>query len=67
MVEYMLRNGCPEEMLEQLTEPRKVVEFFNDVYVNQYWKRFGFLSDWRRFTCTIFPDYGSSSSGSSAS
>ncbi len=58
MVEYMLRNGCPEETLEQLTEPRKVVEFFNDVYVNQYWKRFGFLSDWRRFTCTIFPDYG---------
>ena len=58
MIEYMLRNGCPEEMLEQLTEPRKVVEFFNDVYVNQYWKRFGFLSDWRRFTCTIFPDYG---------
>ncbi len=58
MVEYMLRNGCPEDVLETLTEPRKVVEFFNDVYVNQYWKRFGFLSDWRRFTCTIFPDYG---------
>ena len=35
----------------------KVVEFFNEVYVNQYWKRFGFLGDWRRFTSTIYPDY----------
>lgn len=56
-IQYLLSNGCPEEKLEDLKDPHKVVEFFNDVYVNQYWKRFGFLADWRRFTCTINPDY----------
>jgi leucyl-tRNA synthetase len=56
-VEYLLSNGCPESKLGELIDPVAVVNFFNDVYVNDYWKRFGFLSDWRRFTCTIFPDY----------
>ncbi len=54
---YLLRNGCPEEKLESLTDPMNVVNFFCDVYVNEYWKRFGFLADWRRFTCTLYPDY----------
>ncbi|MDR3282322.1 MAG: leucine--tRNA ligase [Candidatus Methanoplasma sp.] len=58
LIEYLLRNGCPEDKLEDLKDPVKVVEFFNSVYVNDYWKRFGFLADWRRFTCTVNPDYG---------
>lgn len=57
-VDYLLRNGCPEEKLAELKDPMSVVEFFNQVYVNDYWKRFGFLADWRRFTCTLYPDYG---------
>ena len=57
-IDYLLRNGCPEEKLEELGDPMSVIEFFNKVYVNEYWKRFGFLSDWRRFTCTLYPDYG---------
>ncbi len=57
-IDYLLANGCPEERLKDLNEPVQVIHFFNDVYVNQYWKRFGFLADWRRLTCTIFPDYG---------
>jgi len=56
-INYLLSNGCPEDKLKELTDPMKVVDFFNDVYVNQYWKRFGFLADWRRFTCTLYPDY----------
>jgi leucyl-tRNA synthetase len=56
-IDYMLANGCPEQELENLGDPVKVVKFFNNVYVNQYWKRFGFLADWRRFTCTVYPDY----------
>ncbi len=56
-IRYLLSNGCPEGKLDDLEDPYKVVEFFNDVYVNQYWKRFGFLADWRRFTCTTNPDY----------
>jgi leucyl-tRNA synthetase len=56
-IDYLLANGCPEEMLPRLVEPQQVVDFFNQVYVNQYWKRFGFLADWRRFTSTTNPDY----------
>lgn len=58
MIDYLTRNGCPEEKLNDLKDPMKVVDFFNTVYVNDYWKRFGFLADWRRFTCTLYPDYG---------
>jgi leucyl-tRNA synthetase len=57
MIEYMKRNGCPDGKLEEIRDPLSLVWFFNDVYVNDYWKRFGFLSDWRRFTCTLYPDY----------
>ena len=57
MIEYLKRNGCPEEKLEEIKDPLSLVWFFNDVYVNDYWKRFGFLSDWRRFTCTLYDDY----------
>ncbi len=56
-IDYLLRNGCPEEEIERLKEPMDVVDFFNNVYQNDYWKRFGFLADWRRFTCTLYPDY----------
>ena len=56
-IDYLCGNTCPIDMLEELTDPVRVVEFFNDVYVNQYWKRFGFLCDWRRFTSTVKPDY----------
>lgn len=57
-IDYLLRNGCPEEEIDKLKEPMDVVNFFNNVYQNDYWKRFGFLADWRRFTCTLYPDYG---------
>jgi len=57
-IEYLLANGCPEDVVPTLTEPMAVVNFFNEVYQNQYWRRFGFLADWRRFTSTTNPDYG---------
>ena len=57
-IDYLRRNGCTDEELASLKDPMSVVEFFNKVYVNDYWKRFGFLADWRRFTCTLYPDYG---------
>ncbi len=56
-LEYLRSNGCSEEKIKELTDAQKVVAYFNDVYVNEYWKKFGFLCDWDRFTCTIFPDY----------
>ncbi|MDP3989929.1 MAG: leucine--tRNA ligase [archaeon] len=57
MIDYLKRNGCSEEDITKLSKPEGVVSFFNDVYVNQYWKKFGFLCDWDRFTCTTNPDY----------
>ncbi|MEK6960953.1 MAG: leucine--tRNA ligase [Nanoarchaeota archaeon] len=55
--EYMISNGCTEKELSSMTEPQKIVDYFNKVYVNDFWKRFGFLCDWDRFTCTTYPDY----------
>ena len=56
-IDILRANGCSEERMGRLSDPLEVVKFFNEVYVNDYWKRFGFMSDWRRFTCTIYPDY----------
>jgi leucyl-tRNA synthetase len=56
-IDILKYNGVTEEKLKALSDPMEVIKFFNEIYVNDYWKRFGFLSDWRRFTCTIWPDY----------
>jgi leucyl-tRNA synthetase len=56
-IDILRANGCSDEKIATLTNPLNVIEFFNGVYINDYWKRFGFMSDWRRFTCTIYPDY----------
>ncbi len=56
-VDILKANGCTDETIAKLKDPLEVVKFFNEVYINDYWKRFGFMSDWRRFTCTIWPDY----------
>ena len=56
-ISYLKNNGCPPNLIPQLTNAEKVVDYFNDVYVNEYWKKFGFLADFRRFTSTIYPDY----------
>ncbi len=56
-VDILKSNGVTDEKLRTLSDPMEVIKFFNEIYVNDYWKRFGFLSDWRRFTCTIWPDY----------
>ncbi len=56
-IKYLSQNGCPEETIATLASAEKVIEYFNTVYVNEYWKKFGFLCDWERFTCTTYPDY----------
>ncbi|MBI2125526.1 leucine--tRNA ligase [Candidatus Woesearchaeota archaeon] len=56
-INYLLNNGCPQKKIKELTTPEKIIEYFNGVYINDYWKKFGFLCDWERFTCTTFPDY----------
>lgn len=56
-MEYLRSNGCPEKTIATLTDPEKIVDYFNNIYVEDYWKKFGFLADWRRFTCTTYKDY----------
>jgi leucyl-tRNA synthetase len=55
-IDYLKRNGTTDEELKHLTDPYKVVDFFNKKFVEN-WKKFGFISDWSRFTATTFPDY----------
>ena len=56
-IEYLKNNGCPEDKIPELATPDKVIEYFNHIYVEEYWKKFGFSADYRRFLCTAYPDY----------
>ncbi|MBN2127322.1 MAG: class I tRNA ligase family protein, partial [Candidatus Diapherotrites archaeon] len=56
-INYLTSNGYPENKLNELEDEKKVVEYFNKVYVEEYWKKFGFLADWERFACTVHSDY----------
>ncbi len=56
-IDYLKRNGCSDKVLKTLVTPEKIVEYFNEVYQNDFWKKFGYSCDFRRFTCTIYSDY----------
>ncbi|MFQ5620649.1 MAG: leucine--tRNA ligase [Candidatus Nanoarchaeia archaeon] len=56
-LEYLKRNGATDEDIASMNDVDGVTEFFNKSYINDSWKKFGFLCDWRRFTCTSYPDY----------
>ncbi|KAA0002316.1 MAG: leucine--tRNA ligase [Thermoplasmata archaeon] len=57
MLNYLRQNGCPEEVIKKLSDPLEVVKYFSKIYVNEYWKRFGFLIDYTRLMDTISPEY----------
>ncbi len=54
---YLQANGCSTEQIAKMVTPEEVIAYFNKVYVEDYWKKFGFLCDWDRFTSTARPDY----------
>jgi leucyl-tRNA synthetase len=56
-LDILKSNGCTDEDIEALKDPKQVVKFFSRVYINEYWKKFGFLADWDRFMTTIDPGY----------
>ncbi|MEM2934746.1 MAG: class I tRNA ligase family protein, partial [Candidatus Thermoplasmatota archaeon] len=56
-IEYLQRNGCPEEVIKKLSDAKEVVKYFSNVYVENYWKRFGFLIDYTRLMDTISDGY----------
>ena len=56
-IKILKENGCSDELIEKLKDPLEVVNYFSKVYVEQYWKRFGFLIDYTRLMSTISEGY----------
>jgi leucyl-tRNA synthetase len=49
--------GVSNDLIKTLVNPEKVVEYFSKVYVEDYWKKFGFLIDYSRIMSTISKGY----------
>jgi len=49
--------GLSNKNIEKLKNPEEVVNFFSDVYINDYWKKFGFLIDYSSIMSTISEGY----------
>jgi len=56
-IRLLKQNGCSDDFIQTLTDPAVVVKYFSSVYVDDYWKRFGFLIDYSRIMTTISPGY----------
>jgi leucyl-tRNA synthetase len=56
-IELLRRNGLSDDFIEKLKDPKEVVDYFSKVYVNDYWKKFGFLIDYTRIMNTISKGY----------
>jgi leucyl-tRNA synthetase len=56
-LKLLKQNGCSEECIKRLIDPIEVVNYFSTVYVDDYWKRFGFLIDYTRLMNTISDGY----------
>jgi len=57
MLTYLRSNGCPEDVIERLGDPAAVIRYFSEIYVDDYWKRFGFLIDYSRLMTTVSEGY----------
>ena len=56
-INTLLEYGCDKNTINKLTDPKNVVEYFGEIYVEDYWKKFGFLIDYSRIMSTISPGY----------
>ncbi|MCK5024285.1 MAG: leucine--tRNA ligase, partial [Thermoplasmata archaeon] len=56
-IDILKNNNCPDDEIEKLKDPEYVVNFFSHIYINDYWKKFGFLATYDCFTTTIDPGY----------
>jgi leucyl-tRNA synthetase len=56
-IDLLKKNGLTDEFIRKLADPKEVVNYFSKVYVDEYWKRFGFLIDYSRLMTTISPGY----------
>jgi leucyl-tRNA synthetase len=56
-LKLLQQNGCPDACIKKLTDPLEVVNYFSTVYIEEYWKRFGFFIDYTRVMNTISEGY----------
>lgn len=49
--------GVSDDEIKKLVNPKYVVDYFSRVYVEDYWKKFGFLIDYSRIMSTISDGY----------
>ena len=49
--------GVSENLIKKLSDPSEVVKYFGEVYIEDYWKKFGFLIDYSRIMSTISDGY----------
>lgn len=51
--------GLSDAQIRELETPENTVKFYSRVYVEDFWKKFGFLIDYDRLISTIQPEYNS--------
>ena len=56
-IKLLKANGCTDTLIKKLKDPFEVVSYFSKIYVDEYWKRFGFLIDYTRLMNTISEGY----------
>ena len=56
-IDMLKSYGCNDNIIEKLTDPFEVVKYFGEVYIRDYWKKFGFLIDYSRIMSTISKGY----------
>ncbi|MCJ7571038.1 MAG: leucine--tRNA ligase [Candidatus Thermoplasmatota archaeon] len=56
-IKSLKEYGLDEKHIQKLSDPNEVVTYFAKVYVEDYWKKFGFLIDYSRIMSTISEGY----------
>jgi len=56
-IKSLKEYGLDEKYIQKLSDPHEVVTYFANVYVEDYWKKFGFLIDYSRIMSTISEGY----------
>jgi len=56
-IKSLKEYGLKEDYIKKLKDPQEVVKYFSNVYVEDYWKKFGFLIDYSRKMSTISEGY----------
>jgi len=56
-IKALKEYGLKDDFIKTLKDPEKVVDYFSKVYVEDYWKKFGFFIDYSRVMSTISEGY----------